>query len=102
MDPVIMDRFEEAVTNIREAAAHAGHGSRHPHPRRQPALAEGFTFASIVSDLEQAFRTHLETAPEPFPTTVPTAPRESAIKISGRQKGMTCHRVRSGASRPPA
>jgi 4-hydroxy-2-oxoheptanedioate aldolase len=68
MDPAIMDRFEEAVTKIREAATQAGIAAG-IHTRDGEAaarrLAEGFTFASIASDLshlEHAAQAHLESA----------------------------------------
>lgn len=68
MDPAIMDRFEEAVTTVRQSAAQAGIAAGiHTRDGETAArrLAEGFTFASIASDLshlEQAARTHLDAA----------------------------------------
>jgi 4-hydroxy-2-oxoheptanedioate aldolase len=68
MDPAIMDRFEEAVTRVRESAARAGIAAGiHTRDGDTAArrLAEGFTFASIASDLghlEQAARAHLDAA----------------------------------------
>ena len=66
MDPAVTDRFEEAVTKVREAAVNAGIAAGiHTRDGETAArrLAEGFTFASIASDLghlEQAARAHLE------------------------------------------
>jgi 4-hydroxy-2-oxoheptanedioate aldolase len=68
MDPAILDRFEAAVTKVRESAAQAGIAAG-IHTRdgetASRRLAEGFTFASIASDLghlEQSARAHLESA----------------------------------------
>lgn len=66
MDPAILDRFEEAAERVRESARHAGIAAGIHTPNGETAsrrLAEGFTFASIASDivhLEQSARTHLE------------------------------------------
>jgi 4-hydroxy-2-oxoheptanedioate aldolase len=68
MDPAIMPRFEDAVRRVREAARHAGIAAGIHVPDGATAarrLAEGFTFASIASDLahlEAAARGHLEAA----------------------------------------
>lgn len=68
MDPAILDRFEEAVTTVRESAAQAGIAAGiHTRDGETAArrLAEGFTFASIASDLshlEQSARGHLDAA----------------------------------------
>lgn len=68
MDPAVSTEFETAVTRVREAARQAGIAAGIHTPNGTTAarrLAEGYTFASIASDLshlEQAARTHLETA----------------------------------------
>lgn len=68
MDPAVLDTFEEAVAKIRTAAAQAGIAAGIHTPNGETAarrLAEGFTFASIASDLahlEAAARGHLEAA----------------------------------------
>jgi 4-hydroxy-2-oxoheptanedioate aldolase len=68
MDPAVSTEFEAAVTQIREAARQAGIAAGvHTRDGATAArrLAEGFTFASIASDLahlEQAARGHLEDA----------------------------------------
>lgn len=68
MDPAVSTEFEAAVTRVREAARQAGIAAGIHTPNGTTAarrLAEGYTFASIASDLshlEQAARTHLETA----------------------------------------
>ena len=67
-DPSVDEVFEEAVRTVRDAAAAAGVAAGiHTHDGATAArrLAEGFTFASIASDivhLEQAARGHLEEA----------------------------------------
>lgn len=68
MDPAVATELEAAVTRVREAARQAGIAAG-MHTRDGAAaarrLAEGFTFASIASDLahlEQAARGHLEDA----------------------------------------
>jgi 4-hydroxy-2-oxoheptanedioate aldolase len=68
MDPAVATELEVAVTRVREAARQAGIASG-MHTRdgatASRRLAEGFTFASIASDLahlEQAARGHLEDA----------------------------------------
>jgi 4-hydroxy-2-oxoheptanedioate aldolase len=68
MDPAVAEEFEEAVTRVREAARQAGiaagiHTTNGTTAARR--LSEGFTFASIASDLthlEQAARDHLAEA----------------------------------------
>lgn len=68
MDPAVADEFEQALTTVREAARLAGIAAGIHTPNGETAarrLAEGFTFASISSDLahlEQAARAHLEAA----------------------------------------
>ncbi|OLF15368.1 HpcH/HpaI aldolase family protein [Actinophytocola xanthii] len=68
MDPAVADEFEEAVTRVRESARRAGIAAGIHTPNGETAarrLAEGFTFASISSDLshlEAAARAHLEAA----------------------------------------
>jgi 4-hydroxy-2-oxoheptanedioate aldolase len=68
MDPAVATEFEEAVTRVREAARQAGIAAgMHTRDGATAArrLSEGFTFASIASDLahlEQAARGHLEDA----------------------------------------
>lgn len=68
MDPVILDKFEAAVATVRESARQAGIAAGIHTPNGETAarrLAEGFTFASIASDLahlEAAARGHLEAA----------------------------------------
>jgi 4-hydroxy-2-oxoheptanedioate aldolase len=68
MDPAVAEEFEEAVTRVREAARRAGIAAGIHTPNGETAarrLAEGFTFASISSDLshlEAAARGHLEAA----------------------------------------
>jgi 4-hydroxy-2-oxoheptanedioate aldolase len=68
MDPAIMTEFEDAVLRIREAARQAGIAAGIHTPNGETAarrLAEGFTFASIASDLahlELAARGHLDAA----------------------------------------
>ncbi|HWM02314.1 MAG TPA: aldolase/citrate lyase family protein [Actinophytocola sp.] len=68
MDPAVADVFERAVTTVREAARQAGIAAGiHTRDGQSAArrLAEGFTFASIASDLahlEQAARGHLDAA----------------------------------------
>jgi 4-hydroxy-2-oxoheptanedioate aldolase len=67
-DPAVSEEFENAVTTVREAARDAGiaagiHTSNGQTAARR--LAEGFTFASISSDLahlEAAAGEHLEAA----------------------------------------
>lgn len=57
-DPAVADEFEAAVTRVREAAAAAGVAAGIHTPEGAVAarrLAEGFTFASVASDL-----THLK------------------------------------------
>ena len=59
-DPAVADQFEAAVTRVREAAAAAGVAAGIHTPDGAVAarrLAEGFTFASVASDL-----THLKAA----------------------------------------
>ena len=59
-DPAVADEFEAAVTRVREAAAAAGVAAGIHTPDGAVAarrLAEGFTFASVASDL-----THLKAA----------------------------------------
>lgn len=59
-DPAVADEFEAAVTRVREAAAAAGVAAGIHTPEGAVAarrLAEGFTFASVASDL-----THLKAA----------------------------------------
>jgi 4-hydroxy-2-oxoheptanedioate aldolase len=68
MDPAIMTEFEDAVRHIREAARQAGIAAGIHTPDGATAarrLAEGFTFASVASDLahlEASARGHLEAA----------------------------------------
>lgn len=68
MDPAVAEEFEQAVTTVREAARLAGIAAGiHTRNGETAArrLAEGFTFASIASDLahlEQAARGHLDAA----------------------------------------
>jgi 4-hydroxy-2-oxoheptanedioate aldolase len=65
-DPAVAEQFEEALRTISAAAANAGkaagiHTQTGELARRR--LDEGFTFASIASDLthlEQVSRSHLE------------------------------------------
>jgi 4-hydroxy-2-oxoheptanedioate aldolase len=59
-DPAVADEFEAAVTRVREAAEAAGVAAGIHTPEGAVAarrLAEGFTFASVASDL-----THLKAA----------------------------------------
>ena len=59
-DPAVADEFEAAVTRVREAATAAGVAAGIHTPDGAVAarrLAEGFTFASVASDL-----THLKAA----------------------------------------
>lgn len=71
MDPAVSAEFEAAVTHVREAARQAGIAAGiHTRDGATAArrLAEGFTFASIASDLahlEQAAQHHLTTARKP-------------------------------------
>jgi 4-hydroxy-2-oxoheptanedioate aldolase len=71
MDPAVSAEFEAAVTRVREAARQAGIAAGiHTRDGATAArrLAEGFTFASIASDLahlEQAAQDHLTTARKP-------------------------------------
>lgn len=64
-DPAVADEFEAALAAVREAAAAAGIAAGIHTPDGATAakrLAEGFTFASVSSDLvhlEQAARGHL-------------------------------------------
>jgi 4-hydroxy-2-oxoheptanedioate aldolase len=68
MDPAVTEEFEAAVLRVRTAAASAGIAAGIHTPNGATAarrLAEGFTFASIASDLshlEAAARGHLEAA----------------------------------------
>jgi 4-hydroxy-2-oxoheptanedioate aldolase len=68
LDPAVADEFEEAVTAVRETARRAGIAAGIHTPNGETAarrLGEGFTFASISSDLshlEAAARAHLEAA----------------------------------------
>lgn len=68
MDPAVTEEFEAAVSRVRVAAAEAGIAAGIHTPNGATAarrLAEGFTFASIASDLahlEAAARGHLEAA----------------------------------------
>jgi 4-hydroxy-2-oxoheptanedioate aldolase len=68
MDPAVSVEFDAAVTRIREAARKAGIAAGIHTPNGETAarrLAEGYTFASIASDLnhlEQAARGHLKDA----------------------------------------
>jgi 4-hydroxy-2-oxoheptanedioate aldolase len=68
MDPAVSTEFESAVARVREAARAAGVAAGIHTPNGATAarrLAEGFTFASVASDLshlEQAARAHLEEA----------------------------------------
>jgi 4-hydroxy-2-oxoheptanedioate aldolase len=68
LDPAVSEEFEQAVTTVREAARRAGIAAGiHTRDGMTAArrLAEGFTFASIASDLshlEAAARGHLEAA----------------------------------------
>jgi 4-hydroxy-2-oxoheptanedioate aldolase len=68
MDPAILDTFEDAVATVREAARRTGVAAGIHTPGGETAarrLAEGFTFASIASDLahlEAAARGHLDSA----------------------------------------
>jgi len=68
MDPAIADEFERAVMSVREAARQAGVAAGIHTPNGGVAaqrLTEGFTFASIASDLahlEAAARGHLSAA----------------------------------------
>lgn len=74
-DPAVAEEFEAALKTVREAAAAAGVAAGiHTASGQQAAqrLAEGYTFATVSSDLvhlEQAAATHLATA-----TATPTAP----------------------------
>jgi 4-hydroxy-2-oxoheptanedioate aldolase len=67
-DPAVASEFEAAVTAVREAAREAGIAAGIHTPDGATAarrLAEGFTFASVASDLshlEHAARTHLDAA----------------------------------------
>ncbi|RCW41068.1 4-hydroxy-2-oxoheptanedioate aldolase [Halopolyspora algeriensis] len=67
-DPAVTDAFESAVATIRKAAEDAGiaAGIHVPHGElAAQRLAEGYTFASVASDLvhlEQAAMTHLKAA----------------------------------------
>ncbi|GAB3466991.1 HpcH/HpaI aldolase family protein [Actinophytocola sediminis] len=68
MDPAVAEEFERAVATVRESARRAGIAAGIHTPNGQTAarrLAEGFTFASIASDLahlEAAARDHLAAA----------------------------------------
>ncbi|MGH3878455.1 MAG: HpcH/HpaI aldolase family protein [Actinophytocola sp.] len=68
MDPAVSEKFESAVARIRDAAKQAGIAAGIHTPEGATAarrLAEGYTFATIASDLnhlEQAARNHLESA----------------------------------------
>jgi 4-hydroxy-2-oxoheptanedioate aldolase len=68
MDPAVSEEFEAAVERVRTAARSAGIAAGIHTPNGATArrrLAEGFTFASIASDLshlEQAAKSHLEEA----------------------------------------
>ncbi len=68
MDPAVSTEFEAAVTRVRESAREAGIAAGIHTPDGATAarrLAEGYTFASIASDLshlEKAARGHLEAA----------------------------------------
>jgi 4-hydroxy-2-oxoheptanedioate aldolase len=68
MDPAVSTEFESAVARVREAARVAGIAAGIHTPDGATAarrLAEGYTFASIASDLnhlERAARDHLEKA----------------------------------------
>jgi 4-hydroxy-2-oxoheptanedioate aldolase len=68
MDPAVSEEFEAAVERVRTAASSAGIAAGIHTPNGATArrrLAEGFTFASIASDLshlEQAAKSHLEEA----------------------------------------
>jgi len=68
MDPAVSTEFEAAVTRVREAARVAGIAAGiHTRDGATAArrLAEGYTFASVASDLnhlEQAARDHLKQA----------------------------------------
>ena len=68
MDPAVSTEFEAAVERVRTSAASAGIAAGIHTPNGATAarrLAEGFTFASIASDLshlEQAAKGHLEEA----------------------------------------
>ncbi|HEV7646524.1 MAG TPA: aldolase/citrate lyase family protein [Actinophytocola sp.] len=68
MDPAVSTEFEAAVERVRTAARSAGVAAGIHTPNGTTAarrLAEGFTFASIASDLshlEQAAKGHLEEA----------------------------------------
>ncbi|GAA3768512.1 aldolase/citrate lyase family protein [Plantactinospora mayteni] len=74
-DPAVAEVFEAALVRIREAAADAGVAAGIHTPDGENAakrLAEGYTFASVSSDLvhlEQAARAHLGTvrASRPHP-----------------------------------
>jgi 4-hydroxy-2-oxoheptanedioate aldolase len=67
-DPAVADEFEAALTAVREAAAESGVAAGiHTASGEQAArrLAEGYTFATVSSDLvhlEQAAAAHLATA----------------------------------------
>ncbi|MFE4827884.1 HpcH/HpaI aldolase/citrate lyase family protein [Streptomyces sp. NPDC056672] len=67
-DPAVGERFEAALVTIRETAAAAGVAAGIHTPDGASAarrLAEGFTFATVASDLvhlEQAAGSHLATA----------------------------------------
>jgi 4-hydroxy-2-oxoheptanedioate aldolase len=71
MDPAVSEEFEAAVERVRTAARSAGIAAGIHTPNGATAkrrLAEGFTFASIASDLshlEQAAKGHLEDARKP-------------------------------------
>lgn len=67
-DPAVADAFETALERIRTAAAAAGIAAGIHNPGGEQAarrLAEGFTFATVASDLvhlEQAAAAHLKAA----------------------------------------
>ena len=75
-DPAVAEEFEAALKTVREAAAAAGVAAGiHTASGQQAAqrLAEGYTFATVSSDLvhlEQAAAAHLATAT----ATAPAAP----------------------------
>ncbi|TCP47358.1 4-hydroxy-2-oxoheptanedioate aldolase [Tamaricihabitans halophyticus] len=67
-DPAVAERFEEAVRTVREAADEAGIAAGIHNPSGELAarrLAEGYTFATVASDLvhlEQTATAHLKDA----------------------------------------
>jgi 4-hydroxy-2-oxoheptanedioate aldolase len=77
-DPAVADEFQAALTTVREAAAAAGVAAGiHTDSGEQAAqrLTEGFTFATVASDLahlEQATAAHFATASGTAPTAGPT------------------------------